>query len=128
MIGTPQTIFLLKKDKKPIPYNKDLLLVAYPCIELQQFGVWHCIFLYSIDGQRNTAWLKEVKILLLQLGDGDDLGMVEGGGQGVFHGGCFDFFHFSVVLYRVFHHDSFRESWLMDVCILNCQLWTKNET
>lgn len=109
-------------------FNKDLLLVPYPCIELQQFGVWHRIFLYSIDGQRNTAWLKEVEILLLELGDGDDLGMVEGRGQGVFYGGCFHFFHFSIVLYRVFHHDSFGESGLVDACILNRQLPTKRKT
>lgn len=118
---------LQKKDYKPAIFNT-LLLVTYPCIELQQFGVWHRIFLYSIDGQRNTAWLKEVEILLLELGDGDDLGMVEGRGQGVFHGGCFHFFHFSIVLYRVFHHDSFGESGLVDVCILNRQLPTERKT
>lgn len=116
-----------KKDYKPAIFNT-LLLVTYPCIELQQFGVWHRIFLYSIDGQRNTAWLKEVEILLLELGDGDDLGMVEGRGQGVFHGGCFHFFHFSIVLYWVFHHDTFGESGLVDVCVLNCQLWAERKT
>lgn len=54
--------------------------------------------------------------------------MVEGRGQSVFHGGCFDFLHFSVVFDWVFHHDSFGKSGLVDVSILNRQLQTKSET